>query len=227
MATTADRKTRQQETVAKVAGQRRRGLPIAAAAAALALLVGFGTWFIIDSGEDAASPIELATIYMDARANNDPDAALRVLSATAALTNELPSVPELGELPGSFEYTYRLGPEWTYSCEELPSRNSTRVGCDYTLTNRLSRALDQGEFEGTYTFYIEDGMIVRVLNDFPLARYGPNVFRVFLGWLDREHPGAVDALWDNTGGSARFRHSDENFELLEQYIEEFEASLSG
>ena len=198
-----------------------RGLRVALVAAALVMLAGVATWLVTTSGDDvAASPIELASTYMDARANNDPDEALRVLSPTASVDGELPSIADFSELPGVFEYLARQQFEWTYTCEEASSR-SVIVDCAYTGTSLMSRALGDEVYDGQLTFYVEGDQIVRVLHSLSF-RYQADVLAVFDSWMETEHPEVVAQLYDEAG---RFRYEAGVFDLFSEYLAEFEASL--
>ncbi len=201
---------------------RKRGFTIAAAVAAVVLLSGVGAWVLAGSneGELAASPEALASIYLDARNDNNPEAALGVLSPTALLVNEVPRIESLEDVGPTFDWLSRRGIQLDYSCTET---SGDEVVCTYESEDRLSRAVGHPPVVGSFTFLIMEGQITRVVHDFDFADYSPNVYEVFVAWLEAEHPGAFETIYQLEGGPLL---TPEALDLTEGYIDEFEASRS-
>lgn len=222
MATIKETKHEQTHAAPSEGTSRKRGLVVAAAAAALVLIVGVGAWVLAatNEGELAASPEALASVYLDAKNDNHPEAALGVLSPTASLVNEVPRIESLEDVGPTFDWLSRRGIQHDYSCTET---SGDEVVCTYEYEDRLSRAVGHPPVVGSYTFLIMEGQITRIVHDFDFEDYSPNVFEVFVAWLDAEHPGAFETIYQLEGGPLL---TPEALDLTEGYVDEFEASRS-
>jgi hypothetical protein len=223
---TIERTEREQTHAARSEGtSRKRGLAIASAAAAVVLIVGAGLWAFTGSSDTelASTPAGLATTYLDARNNNDPEAALAVLSSNAAF-DEVPIIADIDDLGPRFEWMSIRGIRLDHTCTETAPGTVSEVRCTYEGVERLNTALGQPPLAGSFVFRINDGQIISVRHIFPIEVYSPNVFDVFVQWLDAEHPGAFDTIYRVEDDAAIGLTTPEALDLMDGYLEEFEAS---
>ena len=94
--------------------------------------------------------------------------------------------------------------------------------CSYTMENAWSQALGVGPFTGsTFEFVIADGQIQQIIHYFDFNLFAPQVFEVWVAWLNDTHPDDVDVMYDFTDGVATIHSTPEALALQEQYTNEF------
>jgi len=96
------------------------------------------------------------------------------------------------------------------------------------VENAWSHALGVGPFAGSSIYFtIADGQITELSNTFNTARFSPQVWEPFVGWVSDIHPADIDVMFS----AERDLTSDpnltpESIALWEQYTDEFVESLA-
>ena len=165
-----------------------------------------------------ASPVEIATSFLDARNSHDAEAM------TALLADDVVWVPggellmDATNIPAAVEFERITGADYEFTCA---NDGPSQVRCSYLLENHLSRALGFIPNDGAfYLFGIEDGQIVRVENvENGQFRYG-DIVVAFDEWLSTNHPELPEPADTNLA-----LLEPERLEIWEQYVPEFVASL--
>ncbi|MET0565167.1 MAG: hypothetical protein ABW021_01815 [Acidimicrobiia bacterium] len=167
-----------------------------------------------------ASPVEIATSFLDARNSHDAEAMTSLLADDVVWVPGGELLMDATNVPAAVEFERITGADYEFTCA---NDGPSQVRCPYTLENHLSRALGFPPRElapAYYLFGIEDGQIVRVENiENGQFRYGDTVV-AFYEWLSTNHPEAGDPPDDNLGIL-----EPEQLALWEQYVPEFVASL--
>ena len=115
--------------------------------------------------------------------------------------------------------------EWRFlhpECTATEDGPPIEVTCSYTMENAWSQALGVGPFTGsTFEFVIADGQIQQIIHYFDFNLFAPQVFEVWVAWLNDTHPDDVDVMYDFTDGVATIHSTPEALALQEQYTNEF------
>lgn len=177
----------------------RRAPAIAAAAFAVVLLVGaalFGMNVLFGGDETVtepgvvvdASPVAVASAYWEALEAGDVDAALATVHPNLR-DGDFVSPPGRGDsIVSSLAWYEVVGWEWTFgSC-----RADTDVVaiCFATARNAWSDALGVEPVTGEFRLRLIDGVIISVelWTDSFVSQWGPQVFEVFVRWVEANHP---------------------------------------
>ena len=143
---------------------------------------------------ETASDLELATQFLhdlhslDAQAVTVMEADAIVSYMAARSTDDIPGLQGVMEARGS-EFTVE-------NCEEVAGRgaaaddeSTTRVECDLTFEDAISKAAGLGPYPGSLaTVWIEDGAVTLLTLRLDFRQWFPEVGGPFGAWLSEAHP---------------------------------------
>lgn len=149
------------------------------------------------AGFDADTPpIEVATAYWERVEAADIDATLAVVEPSL---HEAAAVVPNGRgntLAVVFDWYEVVGWTWTFGTCEKPSDET--IHCTATARNDWSDALGVEPVTGTYVVRVVDGNMrgVDEHQDSFTSQWGPNVFDVFASWVEANHPGDAEIMFN-------------------------------
>jgi hypothetical protein len=144
-------------------------------------------------GEDGRStPVEDATAFWEAVEAGDLEAALTHVDPTAEVT----PFGRAGTLEGQFDWYEAVG--WKWTLEECVEDDSGTVECTATAQNAWSDALEVESVPGTFVVRFGENGITEILDkgDSFQNQWSPQVFRVFAGWVETNHPEDAAIMFD-------------------------------
>ena len=211
--------------------RRQRRLRAGAIAAALVVAVG-GLWAFVNSrtGDPVAAAMDVASIYLEARNAYDADTALAVMAPDVVL-DEIPRIHDRDEVEPIFDWMRRQGIVIsTYECAATTPGPVIDVECDYEAMSRLTRLVGHPPLGGKLVFEVSEGQLVSIVNEpdpEDFRSYSREGYGAFVRWLQLNYPGAYDTIYIiEDDGLAVPILTDEALDLMEGYLDEFEASKS-
>ena len=221
--------TKHEPIQTETAPPRRRRNWIPAVVAAVVVMILAGASVVVFTGDTEpdvaggpASPVEIATAFIEARDAWDGEAA-RALVADDALIDGF--VATADEYLTQDEFERATG--WRFmqpDCAETVAGPPADVFCTYTMENAWSRARGVGPFPNSkFWFTIADGKIQQLTHLFEISEFSPQVWDVVRKWVRDTHPEDLDVLY-TPEFDAPIR-TPEAIALWEQYTKEFVASM--
>jgi hypothetical protein len=211
----------------KVEPRRRRPTAIVVGACALlVVIIGVVIGLTNRQAEVAATPVENAEAFLEARNRHDAKAMSALLAEDAIFVPGEELVMNEDNLQAATEFEEIVGWEHTVVlCFKEPSFEGppTRVRCTYTMENDLGRAVGLEPRAGTHVIFdIEEGRIVRVENAAD-SNYISGSIGAFLEWWGINHP---ETEPQGTANEV-FRGivEPESLALWRQYVPEFLAEM--
>jgi hypothetical protein len=210
--------------VDQVQEKPRRGVLIGIAAAAA---IAVGVLILFQPGEEApvadepatASPVEIATAFVEAYAAFDMDEAFSYLAADANLSQlggkeQMRRWNRLSEAQG---FKRLLD-----SCEEgTSSTYGTNVRCMYDFHGIRSDEIGLGPYSGNwFDFRIREGQIVSVSGHMDLNEFSPQMWEPFREWVAEAYPEDVAIMYTNSSQTEE-RLTEESIALWEQRSREY------
>lgn len=174
--------------------------------------------------EPCTTEVGIGRAFVEALDSWDGEAAGALL-ADGAVVEFLAATPE--EMLTLADWYRVTGSRTDVSvCRQLGDPST--VICSYTFENAWSEALGVGPYTrgNTFLFTIEDGQITELTNTITTNKFSPEVWEVFLAWVEDNHPEAVPIMFDRTGPEEVPIMTAEAIALWEQYTEEFVASVT-
>lgn len=187
-------------------------IPVVAVVAAVVLLT--------DKNGSVASPVSVATAFMNAIAEHDGNAARELFAPEGAYGGI-----ELSDLPTVLDHDRAIG--WDYvnqGCEERTTDSAgTLVVCPYLFENDWMRALSLEPASGSYEILVTDDQIQSATEIGDPNNGIGEAYRAFRTWVNTNHPDDVATMFGP--GDEILRNTD-SIPLYEQYTDEFVASAS-
>lgn len=224
---------RQQRRQVRAARNRKIGAFVVAAAIGVASIVLF---VATRGGPDtprsnapanpsASTPVEIATDFFEAFGRFDPDRAIGLLADTAfpgvvGLDTEREFRLLLTVLEAQ-DYRQRLD-----SCRKLGEFGSgTRVYCTFAYHAIRSRELGLGPYgDSSFDMYVRDGRITRVILDWSIEEFSPEVWEPFAEWITENHPKDLRVMY--IAGQTDWKLSEASARLWERRSREYVAELT-
>ncbi len=226
---------------------RRRWIPALTAAAVVAV---FGiVALIFFMGDDSTPPassseeimnqaIAVAEQFVDAYNAYDAERVRALLAEDVDINSptflDLEDLANVDKLEHVMQFNSIVGFQYSpYNCDlsfrpaEATANTFLWVLCDYEMDSRLQEIVGYPRIAGSFGVGVVGGVITRIDDQFPFAEWGPNVDEPFIDWLNAEHPGAFGSVYVATGGMRYPRLSQEAFDLLSGYLDEYEAFVAG
>jgi hypothetical protein len=217
--------------------RRTIGLVGAAVAVAAAVVIALIVVSDFDSSDrpptqpatTAPSPgqqaVDLAQRFVESRDAWNAE-AVRSLLADGAVVD---GAPWTADNDRKIELEHMIG--WRFlqpQCTATVIGPPAEVTCTYKLENSWSRALGVGPFAGfSFEFVIADGQIQQVTGKEDANQFSPQVWEVFLAWVEDTHPDDVDVMYEFTpGGCACPRLTPESLALWARHTFEFVSTRS-
>lgn len=170
--------------------------------------------------------VRLGRAFMEARDAWDGEATVALVAGDAVIDDFATTAEEFLALA---DWHRAIGARNEASvCREMREGPPAEVRCFYEVENAWSRALGVGPFAGSSIYFtIADGQITELSNTFNTARFSPQVWEPFVGWVSDTHPADIDVMFS----AERDLTSDpnltpESIALWEQYTDEFVESLA-
>ncbi|MEX2251597.1 MAG: hypothetical protein WD895_05945 [Acidimicrobiia bacterium] len=157
-------------------------------------------------GEDGGSrQVEDATAFWEAVEAGDLDAALAHVDPTA----ELATFGWAGALEATFDWYEAVG--WKWTLEECVEGDAETVECTATARNAWSDALEVEPVRGIFVLRFGENGITEIVDkaDMFLNKWSAQVFEVFAGWVETNHPEDFAIMFDYSG--------DASAEILDLY----------
>lgn len=149
-----------------------------------------------DGSQRAASPLDIATAFIEARNGYDGAAVAILFAEGGGISGELASrvdqYPQIADFEQATGWVYRLG-----TCASQPSATDiVRLDCEYEWENDWTRALGLDPIDGnSLAFRITDGKIRLLTNTFRLDGF-EEPWNEFMGWVEQNHPEDVPRMID-------------------------------
>lgn len=188
-------------------------------AAAVVVVVGVLVLVRPMDGPVAASPIEVATAFVEAYGSFDADRAATYLADDA----------DVSRLEAGVE-GWQLGVRWMEaagvellldSCEEEVGSAPGTVHCVFAFHAIRSDEIGLGPFgDSTFDFRILDGEIVSASMIWNIEKFGPQVWEPFAVWVAVAYPEDVTIMYTGSSQSMQ-RFTDEAIALWEQRSREY------
>jgi hypothetical protein len=206
---------------------RSRGLLIAVAAAVVLVLIGAVIYFrgreetpvVTQPPEESATPVEIATAFLEAYSTFDVDEAFTYLAA------DVVGLGTIEEERLSARFLQAIGDKTILGpCEETgtePTR--TVVHCTFDWHQLRSDEIGLGPYEGDYDITIEERKVVAFSIEGSIADFSPQIWEPFAAWVQANHPDDVAVMYDPypTG----WRITEESISLWEQRNKEWVAAV--
>jgi hypothetical protein len=207
-----DRQPKQRHIIGLVAA----GVIVVATAVAVIVFANRGQ-------EVAASPVEIAESFLEARNAHDAEAMSALLADDAVFVPGEELVMNEGNLPEAAEFERITG--WSHGVQSCVEDPPSRVRCSYTLENDLGRAIGLQPSEHNFVvFDIEEGKIATVQNSGDSSYIGSGM-SAFGNWLEENHPEELGTMTSTEFEGNKF--SPEFFAIWERRVPEFVAEESG
>lgn len=158
-------------------------------------------------GEDGGSTqVEDATAFWEAVEAGDLDAALAHVDPTADLATFSWAV---APLEATLDWYEAVGWKWTLN--ECVEGDAETVECTATARNAWSDALEVEPVPGIFVFRFGENGIIEIVDkaDMFLNKWSPQVFEVFAGWVETNHPEDFAIMFGSSG--------DPSAEILDLY----------
>jgi len=149
-----------------------------------------------DESRQPATPLDLATAFIDARNGYDGEAVALLFEEGAEIEGELVSrvdqYPQVAAFEQATGWEYRL-----ISCAPQPSATETiHLDCEYQWENDWTGALGLDPIDGnSLTFRITNGRFQTLTNTFRLEGF-EEPWNEFMGWVEQNHPEDVPRMVD-------------------------------
>jgi len=207
----------------------RRPIPgLVLAGVMVAATIGLVLIMVNREPDVAASPVEIAEAFLEARVVHDAEAMSTLLADDALLVDDQvldagqdgPDVLAEDFLPGLVEFE-RIT-DRTYTFEVCVEDSQAQASCTVALEDDMSRALGVDPFNARFLFDISEGKIDEVAFIWNGDRTYAEVAREVIAWMERNHAEDVEIMFDDSRYLAA-----EGLALWEEHIPEFVASLEG
>jgi hypothetical protein len=209
----------------------RTRIAIWSGVAASAVLITVAVVAMTRGGDDAdrvvavdetRQAIDLAQEFVAARDRWDGEAVRALVADDAEIVGE-------SQVTAADDYLvnaeFERVTEWRFrdaECAATEVGPPIEVTCTYVMENAWSQALGVGPFTGSsFTVLIDDGQIQQVTHSFDVNLFSPQVFEVWVQWLNDTHSDDVDTMYDFTGPVPIAHSTPEALNLQEQYTDEF------
>jgi hypothetical protein len=206
--------------------QQRRALSVPALVlSGIAIVTAVAVVLALNNqgGDVAASPVDVAESFLEARNAHDAEAMSALLVADALFVPGEELVMNERNLPEAAEFERITG--WTHTVHSCVEDAPSRVRCSYTMENDLSRATGLVPPGSNFViFEIEEGKIATVQNSGNSSYIGSGM-SPFGTWLESNHPEEWETIQSIEMEGNKF--SPEFPAIWEQRVPEFVADMSG
>lgn len=210
-----------QSRIAQADRRPSRGLLVASVVALAIVVAGF---VLLDGPGDREqtelaapvdTPVDLAYRIIEARNAFDADALADVLGSALYEGNR-----ELDELIPLMQW--REAYDWRLVDPTCEQTTVSSVVCSYTVTNRLTRHAGlEGEVDGTMYLIYTSGALSSVSEEFNIGQYSTRAFEPFRSWVNQNHGGAAEKMWDTSLGAISPQLTDESIRLFDEMLTEY------
>jgi hypothetical protein len=171
--------------------------------------------------EVAATPVEIAESFLEARNAHNAEAMSELLADDAVFVPGEELLMNEDNLPAAAEFEEITG--WTHEVQSCVEDFPSRVRCNYAMENDLGRALGRVPIVGTFViFEVEEGRIVTVQNSGDSDYIGGTMV-AFGEWVEENHPEVAAVMLPDDMAQIL---EPEALALWKQYIPEFVASVT-
>jgi hypothetical protein len=150
-------------------------------------------WAGTACGEGGGSTqVEDATAFWEAAEAGDLEAALAHVDPTADMEQFFWAVTPLED---TFDWYEAVG--WKWTLKECVEGDTGTVECTATARNAWSDALEVEPVPGTFVVRFGEKGITEIVDkaDSFLNQWSPQVFEVFAGWVETNHPEDFALIW--------------------------------
>jgi hypothetical protein len=203
----------------QVAPRRQRVAGLVAAAALVVIAIGVVIALANQPPEVAASPVQVAEAFMEARNAHDAEAMAGLLADDVVHDPGGELVWSPNNLSEAAHFEQITAWVYDFTCVE---GGPTQARCAYTQETNLGNALGIVSRPGAFFLIeVDEGQIVSVTNrengHYPVGE----VLVGFSEWLVQNHPEDVDVMLEDVSQILR----PESLALWEQYVPEFVAEM--
>jgi hypothetical protein len=205
----------------------RRPIPgLVLAGAVFTATIGLVFIMVNREPDVAASPVEIAEAFLEARIIHDAEAMSTLLAEDAVLVDDQlldagqtsPDVVAKDVLPGLVELERITGR--TYTFESCVEDSPAQARCTVVLETDESRALGVDPFNAHFLFHISEGKIDEVVFVWNGERTYAEVAREVIAWMERNYAEDAEIMF---GDSSYL--TPESLALWEEHIPEFVAEM--
>lgn len=142
-----------------------------------------------------ATPVEQATLFWQAVAAGDRDAAFAVVDPAALASGEVNTFGRAATLEGQFDWYEAVGWEWTFDgCSD----GAAVLECTATARNPWSDVLDVDPVTGTFEVEVGEAGITAITDQSGsfMSQWSPQVFEVFGNWVLDHHLDEGELMFD-------------------------------
>jgi hypothetical protein len=200
---------------------REGGLLIGIAAALVVVIGGLVVFQMTDTPEVAAgaTPVEIATAYVEAYGAFDVEAVEAMLAEDARVLPWESYEPR--DWKADLRFLEAAGFELIIQeCTELPvGTQGVRVNCQYEAHGLGSAEIGEGPFGGsTFRLVMADGLVTSSDMGFNFNEFSRAMWFPFQSWIEENHPEDFDQLYVN---STLSRQTDDAIVLWEQRVADY------